>query len=299
MVGDIVVGEELPGNLWQVRWNPATQQFDKMLLATVQQFEGAAFTPVSLPGTNSPPTISCPGADTVACSSPQGASQTLAVAIGDQDNDALTVTWSVDGGSVAVHQDAAGSTTDALTSTFSVGPHSVTVTVDDGNGATASCSFPVTVQDHLTLAGSVGTGSLWPPNHDLVNVGYSVASTDVCAPSASIGVNVYSDEADLGPDADSNFSPDAKGLASGTLRLRSERPGNSGGRVYLIVASGTDAFGGTARDCQTVVVPHDQSAASIAAIDADASSALATCNAGSIPAGYVAVGVGPTVGPKQ
>jgi hypothetical protein len=299
MVGDIVVGEEFPGNLWRVRWNAGTGSFDKQLLATVGQLEGAAFAPTSLPVVNKPPTITCPGASSATCSGPQGATQTLTVQLSDPDNDALQVTWNVDGTDVVVNSDAPGTASDSFTFTYAVGTHTVTVTANDGRGGTASCTTTVTIGDTFSLAGSLAVTTLWPPNHDLVNVGYSIASGDVCAPGASISVAVYSNEPDVGDDGDKNFSPDAKGLASGTLRLRSERPGNSSGRVYLIVASGSDQFGNTATDCRAVVVPHDQSDASIAAINATAASAVATCQSGQIPAGYVAVGVGPVRGPKQ
>jgi hypothetical protein len=49
------------------------------------------------------------------------------------------------------------------------------------------------------------------------------------------------------------------------------------------------------------VVPHDQSAASIASVNAQAAAASAFCNAnnGAPPAGFVQVGIGPVIGPKQ
>ena len=49
-----------------------------------------------------------------------------------------------------------------------------------------------------------------------------------------------------------------------------------------------------------VVVPHDQSKASIAAVNAMAAAATATCQAtGAAPAGYFPIGDAPIVGPKQ
>jgi sugar lactone lactonase YvrE len=112
-----------------------------------------------------------------------------------------------------------------------------------------------------TVTCSVADSVLWPPNHQLVNVGLSV---DVQPPDATLQVQVYandnanaSDAADIGPD---------------TLQLRAERQGNGSGRVYLIVVTATSG-GQTAFDVCTVVVPHDQSADSIATVQAEASAA--------------------------
>jgi hypothetical protein len=113
-------------------------------------------------------------------------------------------------------------------------------------------------------------------------------------------VQVFSDESEDAP-GDGHFSPDAKDIAPGTLRLRSERFGDSDGRVYLIVTTATDASGNEGHSCATVVVPHDQSAASIASVNAQAAAASAYCaaNNGGVPPGFVTIGIGPVIGPKQ
>jgi len=114
------------------------------------------------------------------------------------------------------------------------------------------------------------------------------------------GVTVYSDEPDLDILGSGNFSPDAKNIALGTLRLRSERSGNENGRVYLIVVQATDASGKTGFCTQTVTVTHDQSKASEASVAAQAAAAAAFFNTNHVaPPGFVQVGIGPIVGPKQ
>ncbi|MCW3098249.1 MAG: hypothetical protein JWL77_3867 [Chthonomonadaceae bacterium] len=153
------------------------------------------------------------------------------------------------------------------------------------------------------LTASLDTTMLWPPNHDLVDVGLFV---DAC-PNAGGGfvVTVYSNEEDVNPgNGDDRFSPDAK-FGNGTLRLRSERTGYGFGRVYVIVVTSTSPGGSS--QVLTVVVPHSQSAADIAGVNALAASALAqqadfisaATGMGSIPAGYFLVGDGPVIGPKQ
>lgn len=115
----------------------------------------------------------------------------------------------------------------------------------------------VTAELRRVIPPSVSIGSLWPPNHEMVDVGLGVASSFV----------VYSDE-------DDGASQDA----SGSLLLRAQRAGNGDGRVYLIAAGD---------QCLTVVVPKSQSASDLASVQAQAAAALAQCPS---PAGYFVVG---------
>lgn len=193
--------------------------------------------------------------------------------------------------------------TPASGSTFPKGTTTVTCTATDESNNMASCEFDVTVNDNEPpkVKCSVASSSLWPPNHNLASVGLTVAATDNCSGPLPLGTQVFSDEGDTAPTGDGNFSPDAKGIAPGSLRLRQERRGDADGRVYLIITSTTDISGNVASDCCTVVVPHDQSAASVASVNAQAASAHAFCHShnGTPPAGFVPVGGGPIIGPKQ
>jgi hypothetical protein len=158
-----------------------------------------------------------------------------------------------------------------------------------------------------SISCNVTQSVLWPPNHNLVTVGLTASVTDDCDADVVIGggpngtgVTVYSDEEDLEPTGAGKHSPDAKNMAVGTLRLRAEREGDDDGRVYLIVVQATDAAGNTGFCTRTVVVPHDQSKKSINAANAAAAAAKAFFMAnGTPPPGFVQVGVGPIVGPKQ
>ena len=148
--------------------------------------------------------------------------------------------------------------------------------------------------------------SLWPPNHNLIPISISVTKDGTAA--VITGSTVYADEDDEEQTGDGNFSPDAKvtcavtnaSIAGGcpkecTLRLRSERKGNSNGRVYLLIV--TTNLGTVA--C-TVVVPHSQSQAAIASVNAQAQAAASFYNTnGAIPSGFVLVGDGAIIGPKQ
>jgi predicted outer membrane repeat protein len=120
------------------------------------------------------------------------------------------------------------------------------------------------VQAALTVRCSVSTPILWPPNHQLVNVGLSVQVSD---PKATVTVQVFAD--------DGAVPADAADLAPGTLRLRGDRQGGGSGRVYLVVVTATDALGDTATSACTVVVPHDHSTRALAAVEQQAADAAA------------------------
>jgi hypothetical protein len=132
----------------------------------------------------------------------------------------------------------------------------------------------------LTVQCSVTVPVLWPPNHQLVNVGLSVQVSD---PNATIQVQVYVN--------DDALPSDAADLAPGRLRLRSQRQGSGSGRVYLIVVTATDAAGNVAVSECTVVVPHDHSAHSLAAVEQQAADAEAYFQAfHTAPPGYRLLG---------
>jgi Subtilase family len=177
-----------------------------------------------------------------------------------------------------------------------------TTTVNCNTASEDSCSFAVTVNDVQppVVTCSVLAPRLWPPNHDLVNVGLTVAVSDNCPGTLPVSVDVFSDEDDEMATGDGNFSPDAVDIAPGTLRLRRERRGDADGRVYLDVESAVDASGNVGFACCTVVVPHDRSPASIASVGAQAAAARAFCaDHGAVPPGYFVVGDGTAIGPKQ
>jgi hypothetical protein len=187
-------------------------------------------------------------------------------------------------------------------SVFPVGNTPVACTVDDAAGNSSNCGFRVAVNDTEppVVTCSVASPSLWPPNHNLVNVGLSASATDNCAGILPIAVNVFGDEDDETPTGDGNFSPDAKDIAVGTLRLRSERIGSADGRVYLDLETATDASGNSGHACCTVVVPRNPSPGAIALVNAQAAAAQAYCTAnGTPPPDYFVIGDGPIIGPKQ
>jgi hypothetical protein len=113
-------------------------------------------------------------------------------------------------------------------------------------------------------------------------------------------IHVFSDEDDEANTGDGRHSPDAKEIAAGSLRLRAERRGGGDGRVYLIIPEATDSSGNRGFSCCTVAVPSSNSLAARTSVAIQAAAAQMSCAVdGTAPAGYVAVGDGPVLGPKQ
>ncbi len=182
---------------------------------------------------------------------------------------------------------------------FNVGTTTVTCTA----ASTDSCSFTVRVNDTQPpkVACAVTTPNLSVFDHRLVQTGFDATATDNCPGALTVAVRVSGDEDDETPTGAGVFSPDARSIASSTLRLRQERKGDADGRVYLLNNKTRDVAGNTASNCCTVVVPHDASLASVASVNAQAAAAKQFClaNQGAAPAGYFAIGDGAVVGPKQ
>jgi hypothetical protein len=257
---------------------------------------------------NVPPTISCPLPISVECSAPGGSTVTRTVHVEDGNGDPLTVTWRVDNVVVQVDNVPAGgpptSANVSLTHFYPLGGHDVRVDVSDGLAAAVNCTTTVAVADTTPPVVQCATerSTLWPPNHNLRNVGLAVAVDDVCGGGGTMltVVSVFGDEDDETQTGDGQHSPDAKDIAAGTLRLRSERRGDGDGRVYLILGAVSDPTGNTGVNCCTVTVTHSQSHQDQMSVAAQAAAALNICQkTGAPPANYFVVGDGPIIGPKQ
>lgn len=182
------------------------------------------------------------------------------------------------------------------------GSATVTFTARDECVNESSCVSTFTIEDTIPpdVSCSVDVDTLWPVNHNLVDVGLSVSVSDICDDAPQVVVEVYSDEDDDEATGAGRHAPDAKDIAADTLRLRAERKGDADGRVYLIVVTATDSCGNSSHTCCTVTVAHDKSTASQESVAAQAAAAQAECElTGAPPADYVLVGDGPEIGPKQ
>ncbi|HUE73799.1 MAG TPA: hypothetical protein VMP01_23165 [Pirellulaceae bacterium] len=169
---------------------------------------------------------------------------------------------------------------------FPVGITEVTLTVIDEEGDFAVDTVRITVVDTIPpeVACTTDLAALWPPNHQMVEVGVFIEATDACTHPDDLlllEVVVTSDEPD---DAEGNgdgtttgdtdgedgfaaavdvtelftFNP-ATARFEGSVFLRAERAGAGSGRTYTIRATVLDSHNNLATSSCVVVVPHDQS----------------------------------------
>jgi len=148
------------------------------------------------------------------------------------------------------------------------GPNSgvtpVTWTVTDFAGNSAECTANVTVVDTTDpeIEVTAMPNVLWPPNHKMVDVEYTVTVEDICddAP-AWVLTDLVSNEDDNGL-GDGNTINDIQGADIGTadtsVRLRAERSGHGTGRVYTATFEVTDCAGNSASTTCDVFVMHDK-----------------------------------------
>ena len=133
------------------------------------------------------------------------------------------------------------------------------LTVRDPSGATSQASAIVTVLD-TTPPGVTGFGvsptSLWAPNHQMVDVEVRFSASDSCN-AVNCVLTVASNQPVNGT-GDGNTSPDWEVVDVHHVRLRAERAGNAGDRIYTITLTCTDAAGNPTIQRATVVVPHNR-----------------------------------------
>ena len=197
---------------------------------------------------------------------------------------------------VAVSCSVANGATINNTATISSGAGSP----PDNNSGNNSSTASFTVHNPaVTVTASVSSSQLPQNNHELINVGLAALASGGTAscPPGPLTVQVFGNEDDQTPTAPSEvFSPDAKDIAVGTLRLRAERVNSGNGRVYLIVVRSGSSF-----STVTVVVPKSSSTGNVNQVNsaAAAAKAFADSHNGAAPAGYFVIGDGPVIGNKQ
>jgi uncharacterized repeat protein (TIGR01451 family) len=103
---------------------------------------------------------------------------------------------------------------------------------------------------------SVDKPGLWPPNHKMVNVTVSYVVTDNCdVDKVARSLSITSNEPVNGT-GDGDTAPDWEVIDANHVRLRAERAGSGGGRIYTITITATDSAGGSSSKTVTVKVPH-------------------------------------------
>lgn len=104
-----------------------------------------------------------------------------------------------------------------------------------------------------------GPGSLWPPNHKLVNVALTGVTDPDEGDTVTTTITGVTQDEPLNGLGDGDTAPDAVISADGGLRLRAERSGTGDGRVYVVAFTAKDSHGATCSGTVNVgAVPHDQ-----------------------------------------
>jgi VCBS repeat-containing protein len=114
-----------------------------------------------------------------------------------------------------------------------------------------------------TLNVSLDKTTLWPPNHQMVDITATLDFSDAASGIASVVLtSITSNEPDNGL-GDGDTANDIQGAEYGTqdnqFSLRAERSGQGAGRVYTITYTVTDKAGNQVVKSLTVNVSHDNS----------------------------------------
>lgn len=149
---------------------------------------------------------------------------------------------------------------------FPVGTTTITYSATDASNNTGTATQTVTVVDNTVPIITLNSyaPSMWPPNHKYQTfqvTQFVTGASDNC--DSGVGINsvviekVTSDEIENG-NGDGNTLNDIVIAANcKSVQLRSEREGNSNGRVYTITFRVRDVSGNTTRATAKVVVPHN------------------------------------------
>ncbi len=136
----------------------------------------------------------------------------------------------------------------------------VTSTTPDSDPTNNSASASITANNPLPVISntSVDRPELWPPAHNMVEVTVSYNVTDNCDVAGVVrALSVTSNEPENGT-GDGDASPDWQVLDANHVRLRAERAGSGGGRIYTITITATDTAGGASTAAVTVRVPSSR-----------------------------------------
>ena len=249
---------------------------------------------------NQPPTADAGDDQTIECTDTGGTPVTLdGSGSSDLDNNIVLYSWRK-GSRVGPEVG-----TDAVTMLAqTLGSETYVLRVIDAFAQTDEDSTMVHITDTTkpVVRCAVAKHVLENVSHNLVNVGLAASAQDQCEGKLPITVKVFGDEDDQTNTGDGVFSPDAKNLGVGSLRLRAERQNSGNGRVYLIVTEASDSSDNRSFDCCTVIVPKNpRLQASLQSAETQAVAAQNFClsHDGAAPGGFFVIGDGPVIGTKQ
>jgi hypothetical protein len=96
--------------------------------------------------------------------------------------------------------------------------------------------------------------TIWPPNHDMVNVTIQ-GVTDPDGDPVTINIDQIEQDEPTDGTGDGHTCPDGAGIGTSTAQVRAERSAQGNGRVYTIYFTASDGNGGSCQGSVTVYVP--------------------------------------------
>jgi hypothetical protein len=145
---------------------------------------------------------------------------------------------------------------------FPLGTTVVTFTATDDSGNTSVKTSTVTVIDTTApeLLTTQYTESVWPPNHELVEVAGIDSIIDICDADPTLAINITHNENPHNNTGvgDGNTDQDWMIDADNNIFIRAERNGTGNDRIYTIEISVTDDSGNVTSEAMTVTVPHSK-----------------------------------------
>ena len=182
-------------------------------------------------GDTIPPVLTLPADKVVEATGPGGATVTFTATAIDNVDGPVPVVCTPPSGSV-----------------FPLGVTTVHCSASDAAGNVAMGTFKIGVVDTtppIITSASASPATLWPPNHQMVNVTLTVTAVDLVDPAPVIQIVSVSSNQPINGTGDGDTAPDWVVTGPLTLQLRSER--SSGlDRTYKITFTATDFSGNVA-----------------------------------------------------
>jgi len=125
---------------------------------------------------------------------------------------------------------------------------------------------PVTKDTTPPVISSVATtpNAIWPPKHQMVDVSVKVWATDDSGETPTCQVTGVTSSEGANNDGDGNTPIDTELVSATAVRVRAERSGPVGSRVYTVDVQCTDGSGNVASGAGTVVIGEGSAAAKAA-----------------------------------
>jgi len=113
-------------------------------------------------------------------------------------------------------------------------------------------------QEPPRLSVSVTPNTLWPPNHQWVEIKVNTQVSDNVDPNPTVSLTSITSNEGQNVKGDGNTATDIEIKPDGRIFLRAERSGNGTGRVYTLTYTARDAAGNTTQATAQVKVPRNQ-----------------------------------------